>query len=156
MLTSVVRINYNSTRRPPSPAIPISALRISQPNSGFQRPASSLQFLIANLELKFRVSPIRINELKFSNRKFFAILRGVFRISSSLELQVSSLQNLIVTPKFKFSATRTKQTSSSISNRYKPRFLCPGRICGTRFSHHDEKRRSSWRPAGDAIRIEDQ
>jgi hypothetical protein len=69
-----VRINYNSTRRPPSPAIPISALRISRPFPSFQRSASSLQNLIANLELEFRVRPIRINELKFSNRKFSAIL----------------------------------------------------------------------------------
>jgi hypothetical protein len=72
-----VRINYNSTRRPPSPAIPISALRISRPYPSFRRSASSLQNLIANLELEFRVSPIRINELKFSNRKFSAILTKV-------------------------------------------------------------------------------
>ena len=72
-----MRINYNSTRRPPSPAIPISALRISRPYPSFQRSASSLQNLIANLELEFRVSPIRINELKFSNRKFSAILTKV-------------------------------------------------------------------------------
>ena len=32
-----------------------------------------LQNLIANLELEFRVNPIRINDLEFSNRKFFAI-----------------------------------------------------------------------------------
>src|ERR1700741_930626 len=31
------------------------------------------QFLIANLELEFDLSPIRISNLKFSNRKFFAI-----------------------------------------------------------------------------------
>jgi hypothetical protein len=84
-----VRINYNSTRRPPSPAIPISALRLAlrtaSANEGesrvlcssFQRSASSLQNLIANLELEFRASPIRINELKFSNRKFSAILTKV-------------------------------------------------------------------------------
>jgi hypothetical protein len=72
-----VRIDYNSTRRPPAPAIPISALRISRPYPSFQRSASSLQNLIANLELEFRASPIRINELKFSNRKFSAILTKV-------------------------------------------------------------------------------
>jgi hypothetical protein len=32
-----------------------------------------LQNLIANLELEFRVTPIRITKLQFSNRKFFAI-----------------------------------------------------------------------------------
>jgi hypothetical protein len=31
------------------------------------------EFLIANLELEFHVSPIRISKLKFSNRKFSAI-----------------------------------------------------------------------------------
>ena len=31
------------------------------------------KFLIANLELEFKLSPIRINDLRFSNRKFFAI-----------------------------------------------------------------------------------
>ena len=31
------------------------------------------EFLIANPELEFHVSPIRITKLEFSNRKFFAI-----------------------------------------------------------------------------------
>ena len=82
-----MRISYNSTRRPPSPAIPISALRISRPPyPSFQRSASILQNLIANLELEFRVSPIRINELKFSNRKFSAILTKVRRFILSVNV----------------------------------------------------------------------
>jgi hypothetical protein len=36
------------------------------------------KFLIANLELEFNVSPIRINDLKFSNRKFSAIFHYIF------------------------------------------------------------------------------
>jgi hypothetical protein len=76
-----VQFNYNSTRRPQSPAIPISALRISRPYPSFQRLASSLQNLIANLELEFRVSPIRINELKLSNRKFSAISSFLPRVA---------------------------------------------------------------------------
>jgi iron complex transport system substrate-binding protein len=42
---------------------------------------------------------------------------------------------LIVTPELKFRATRTKQTSSSISNRYKTRFSCSESFSRTRFSH---------------------
>jgi hypothetical protein len=61
----------------------------------------SLQNLIANLQLEFRLTPIRINELKFPNRKVFAILHRAFRILSSLELQVSSLQKLIANKRLK-------------------------------------------------------
>ena len=39
----------------------------------FLRCPSVFPILIANLELEFRVSPIRITDLRFSNRKFFAI-----------------------------------------------------------------------------------
>jgi hypothetical protein len=40
--------------------------------TGLSAPRDS-KFLIANLELEFHVSPIRITKLKFSNRKYFAI-----------------------------------------------------------------------------------
>src|ERR1700722_2273070 len=111
-LTSVVRIIYNSTRPPPSPANSVSVCH-SRLHSSVQRPPSRLQFLIANLELEFRVSAIRINELKFSNRKFLAILRPPFWILSSFELQVPSLQNLIENTPLRFRLTHTK----IISNR---------------------------------------
>ena len=39
---------------------------------------ASHKFLIANPELEFNVSPIRINDLKFSNRKFSAIFQFIF------------------------------------------------------------------------------
>ncbi len=39
---------------------------------------TSHKFLIANLELDFKLSPIRINDLKFSNRKFSAIFQFIF------------------------------------------------------------------------------
>jgi hypothetical protein len=42
----------------------------------------NLQLLIANLGLEFRVSPICISELKFSNRKFSSISRSLRRASS--------------------------------------------------------------------------
>jgi hypothetical protein len=49
-------------------------LFVVRPATGSTPAASRRHFLIANLELKFNVSYIRINDLKFSNRKFSAIL----------------------------------------------------------------------------------
>jgi hypothetical protein len=66
MLTSVVRFNYNSARS-----------NQLQPNTSYLPRPSSLKNpwrLIANPRLEFRVSLIRISELKFPNRKFSAIL----------------------------------------------------------------------------------
>jgi len=96
--------------------------------------------LIANLELEFRVSPIRITKLRFSNRKYSPLFRPprVIAISRSalssavahcplrlgrhdVSLVVSRF--LIVTPRLEFRAIKTKQTPSSISNRYKMRIL---------------------------------
>jgi len=115
-LTSVVRITYNSTRPPPSPANSVSVCH-SRLHSSVQRPPSRLQFLIANLELEFRLRPIRINELKFSNRKFLAILRPSFWILSSFELQVASFQNLIENARLKLGLTHTRISLLEISNR---------------------------------------
>jgi hypothetical protein len=56
------------------------------------------EFLIANLELEFHLSPIRITKLKFSNRKFFAIFSskrvtdGASRAAFFFQLQASSVQ----------------------------------------------------------------
>jgi hypothetical protein len=111
-LTSVVRIIYNSTRPPPSPANSVSVC-----HSSVQRPPSRLQFLIANLELEFRLRAIRINELKFSNRKFLAILRPSFWILSSFELQVASFQNLIENARLTLGLTLTRISPLEISNR---------------------------------------
>ena len=58
--------------------------------------------LIANLELKFHVSPIRITKLRFSNRKYSPLFRPPWRISPA-------------SPR----ATRRRRTSpQQISNRY--------------------------------------
>jgi len=87
-------------------------------------------FLIANPELEFHVSPIRISELKFSNRKFFAIFRVALQTSavpapaaaaahSSIQRLSPSLQNLIETPRLEFPATPTKQRPIADSNRDK-------------------------------------
>jgi hypothetical protein len=44
------------------------------PSVGETKPPKRLKFLIANLELEFRVSHIRINDLIFSNRKKITVL----------------------------------------------------------------------------------
>jgi hypothetical protein len=77
-------------------------------------------FLIANPELEFHVNVIRINELRFPNRKYFTIFHLV------LPTVVSKLQAtfLIETPRLKYLATTTKQKPNTKSNRDKTRVLC--------------------------------
>ena len=87
------------------------------------------KFLIANLELEFKLSPIKINELKFSNRNFLAIFYNTFQpystqqpaltvSSSSIQPLVSSCQNprppwrLIETPRLEIPVISTKQNQS--------------------------------------------
>ena len=48
---------------------------------GETKPPKRLKFLIANLELEFQASPIRISDLKFSNRKKTRVLRAPWRIA---------------------------------------------------------------------------
>jgi hypothetical protein len=100
-------------------------------SSSIQHLDSSLQNLIANPELEFHVTPIRISELKFSNRKFFAVFRVAFQSyaaaplplstasPSSIQRLASSFQNLIETPRLEFRATPTKQSLTPNSNRDK-------------------------------------
>jgi hypothetical protein len=87
-------------------------------------------FLIANLELDLHVSPIRISELKFPNRKYFAIFRVALQTSavpapasaaspSSTQRLSPRLQNLIETPRLEFPATPTKQSPLADPNRDK-------------------------------------
>jgi hypothetical protein len=81
------------------------------------------QFLIANLELEFQVSPIRINQLSFSNRKFFAISThssGQPAVGSRASRHLPlAAEFLIETPRLKSLATPTKQSSVANSNRDK-------------------------------------
>ena len=92
----------------------------------------ALEFLIANLELEFHLNPIRISNLKFSNRKFFAVFAAKFCTDdepcvafSSPEVPASSLQNpwppwrLIETPRLEFLATHRQKRHFSFSNRDK-------------------------------------
>jgi hypothetical protein len=101
-------------------------------------------FLIANLELELHVNPIRIRELNFPNRKYFAIFHAAFHSgvlllhastasSSSIQRSAPSLQNpwpprrLIETPRLELLATPTKQSRIPNSNRDKKRVLRPQR-----------------------------
>src|SRR5579864_1898827 len=58
-----------------APRFPAHALR----SVGERKPQKHAKFLIANLELEFHVSPIRISDLKFSNRKKIAVCVVSFR-----------------------------------------------------------------------------
>jgi len=103
------------------------------PSSVFQQtclPPS--RFLIANLELDLHVSPIRISQLKFPNRKYFAIFRVALQTNavsapapaaaaspSSTQRLSPSLQNLIETPRLEFPAKPTKQSPLADPNRDK-------------------------------------
>ena len=76
--------------------------------------APPTHFLIANLELELNVNPIRINELRFPNRKYFAIFRvGLERFSANPLPSTF----LIETPRLKSLATPRKQRLSADSNR---------------------------------------
>jgi hypothetical protein len=61
------------------------------------------------------VNPIRINELKFPNRKYFAI----FRVGPPLFKSSLATALLIETPRLEFLATPTKQWPNTDSNRDK-------------------------------------
>jgi hypothetical protein len=97
--------------------------------------------LIANPRLEFPLTPLKTSQLQISNRQYPAIfssassrhprieaiaplLASSFQpLASSFQRLAFSLQKLIVTPVLEIRATRTKQDSSSFSNRYKMRFL---------------------------------
>jgi len=57
---------------------------------GETKPLKSAEFLIANLELEFHVSAIRINKLKFSNRKKIAISISTHKILEAPPARVRS------------------------------------------------------------------
>ena len=96
-------------------------------------PTSSAKFLIANPRLELRASCSKQRTGAKSNRERMAISCPSFSAFSGFAPQAASLKNpsppcrgrLIVTPRLEFRATRTKQTSSSISKRYKMHFSPP-------------------------------
>jgi hypothetical protein len=148
MLTSVVTVTQNSAQAQQS-ASPITceAGHEAFPSSKFasspQRPASSLQILIANPRLESRLSNNPRSQLQISNRERMAICRfipssrpALFRLSLATRHSVvlrrpktneASLATafLIVTPRLKSPVTPTKQNSNPISNRYRSPFFAP-------------------------------
>ena len=108
------------------------------------RPLPGGAILIANLELEFHVSLIRITRLRFSNRKYSQLFRPLWRITIPRSALSSAVAHcplrlrrhgagglvvsrfLIVTQRLEFRAIKTKQTPSSIPNRYKMRFSRSG------------------------------
>jgi hypothetical protein len=80
-------------------------------------PLPLCKFLIANLELEFKLSAIRINDLKFSNRKFSTIFYNaqppshlVSLVTSRLSLAVAFL---IETPRLEITVSSTLSAASN-------------------------------------------
>ena len=132
----------------------LSVQRVSVAFRAFPRaqaplPTPAAKFLIANPRLEFPLSYSKQRTGAKSNRERMTISCLSFSVFSGFEPQASSLQNpwppcrgrLIVTPRLEFRATRTKQTSSSISNRYKMHFsrvpLSRPRLAATRRARYN-------------------
>ena len=115
------------------------------------RPLRGGAILIANLELEFHVSPIRITKLRFSNRKYSPLFRPTWRIAISRSAVSSVVADrplalrrpgaerplvtkfLIGTQGLEFGAIQTKQTSSQFLIGTKCGFrgaLVRGGCCG--------------------------
>ena len=104
------------------------------------RPLRGGAILIANLELEFHVSPIRITKLRFSNRKYSPLFRSTWRIAISRSAVSSVVVDrpfalrrhrakrplvtkfLIGTQGLEFRRNSNKTNLITISNRYKMRF----------------------------------
>ena len=97
--------------------------------------SNALQFLIANLELEFELSPKRISKLKISNRKFMTISQSENWVASEFRRlpATNSSEKTVRSPEFligtfdiseKHSNYR-KHRPKQISNRNKTRFLRP-------------------------------
>jgi hypothetical protein len=81
-------------------------------------PSQSLPLLIANLELEFHISPIRIIELKFSNRKYLQLFHSPWRIVEGSQAGCShrSNSNSRITEK-ELSHTKERRKQNSNSNK---------------------------------------
>jgi hypothetical protein len=102
-------------------------------------PTSATKFLIANARLEFPTTHRKQSTATNSNRERMGIscLLFLFSLFSSPEPQAPSLRNLIVTPRLKVCATRTKQSSFPISNRYKMHFSPPCCLAATRLTRYN-------------------
>jgi hypothetical protein len=90
--------------------------------------SNALQFLIANLELEFKLSPKRISNLKISNRKFMTIFQSENRAASEFR--------------------RLPPTNSSEKTARSSQFLIATDPTGIGIlSDHRESKELSWHPA---------
>jgi hypothetical protein len=110
----------------------------SQPPDWLATPAehgclsNALQFLIANLELEFNLSPKRISKLRISNRKYMTIFQSENWAASELRRlpRANSRQTSARSPQFliatfdisEIESTCRKQTPKQISNSNKNGF----------------------------------
>jgi hypothetical protein len=101
--------------------IRIVILPVLRKEGSDQRESKGLSFLIANLELEFQLSPIRITELRFSNRKYSQLFHSPWRIAKDSQATCShrSNSNIQITEK---ELSRTKQRRKQNSNRNKIAF----------------------------------
>ena len=108
--------------------------------SGFEPQASSLQNLIANLELELHLTGCKTNHMQFSNRKFSAIFHCIppVPLSNLLVTRHSLAQNrlgacegslitalLIETPRLKIRISRPISTTSNFLIETKCGFCIP-------------------------------
>jgi hypothetical protein len=115
--------------------------------------ATALQFLIANLELEFSLSPKRISKLKISNRKFMTISQSENWAASELRRlpQANSRQKRAGSPEFliatfdisEIESTCRKQTPKQISNSNKNAFFASREILRDLFSTFSPLRNSA-------------
>ena len=100
--------------------------------------ATALQFLIANLELEFDLTPKRISKLKISNRKYMTIFHSENWAASEVRRlpQANCWKTSARSPQFliatfdisEIESTCRKQTSKQISNSNKNAFFASREI----------------------------
>jgi hypothetical protein len=101
--------------------IRIVILPVLRKEGSDQRESKGLSSLIANLELEFHLSPIRITKLRFSNRKYSQLFHSPWRIAegSQAAFPRRSNRNSRITEK---ELSRTKERRKQNSNRNKIAF----------------------------------
>ena len=112
-------LDFGAARTNPFPDVP----------SSLQPVVPRLQNLIANLELEFRVTPIRINKLQFSNRKFFAISSALNRAARR---KSQATKVLIENARLNSELTGKDSNRLQISNRERIEVSCSAALSQSR------------------------
>ncbi len=132
---SVRLVNHSKPRRPTPPPVSVAQallpVRICYAET--EELASlalslTIEFLIANLELEFRLTHRKLSPLKISNRKYSAIFYPGFRAHSPLasSKEASPPTFLIATfTNSEIDSSNCKQTRKQISNRNKSAISTP-------------------------------